>query len=205
MPAGVDRRLRPRRIVNWPHHEVQGADRYLLLVPRATVGLAGSGAGHTPDQEVSVRGAVRFPSTKWCRHGAGAFPCGGPAATVGPVATERSMGAAGHPTTVSRRPMGWSRRGGPGSIRLDHGEDIPCRIGEPGDQRATLPVDALGVNPVVELEPHTTRSEFVDHGPDVVDLEIQHRERRRHVVGLRIDQRVPGRPRYAAAASRSPL
>ena len=77
MPAGVDRRLRPRRIVNWPHHEVQGADRYLLLAPRATVGLAGSGAGHTPDQEVSVRGAVRFPSTKWCRHGAGAFEFAG--------------------------------------------------------------------------------------------------------------------------------
>src|SRR5580693_8427885 len=73
---------------------------------------------------------------------------------------------------------------------LQDRQDVTRRIGEPGDERAAAPVDALGVllHPRVALEAHASAGQLIDGRVDVVDLEVEDGEAGRGVIGLRIDQ-----------------
>src|SRR5215468_11866752 len=77
-------------------------------------------------------------------------------------------------------------------VLLDHREDVAGRVLEPGDERAALAVDALGVDEVVVLELDAPRGELVDGRLDVGYGEVEDRERRGRVPGaLGVDDRVP--------------
>src|SRR5579871_2576480 len=86
---------------------------------------------------------------------------------------------------------------------LQDGQDVARRIGEPGDERAAAPADALGVllRPLVAFEPYASPGQLVDGRVDVLDPEVEDGEAGRNVIGLRVDQRVPaaGQPQREQA------
>ena len=102
VPAGIDGRLDPRWVLRRPHHQVRGTDRDLLLATRAAISLPGALPRHASDQEVALAGALGLPSTERHAHIRIVISRAGPAATVGAVTAQRTMGPAGHQTTVSR-------------------------------------------------------------------------------------------------------
>src|SRR5499427_6718207 len=74
---------------------------------------------------------------------------------------------------------------------LDDRQDVAGRVLEPGDERAALAVDPLGIYEVVMFELDSAGGERVDRGLDVVYREVEDGERGRRVVRLGVDDRVP--------------
>ncbi len=109
VPAGVTGRLHPGEILGRPDNNVRGADRDLLLASGTAIGLAGSSARNLPDQEVTIGRALGFPSAQWGRRTFRAFAGSGSGATFAAFAAQGTMGATGHPTTISGRRCGFVR------------------------------------------------------------------------------------------------
>src|SRR5688500_3892525 len=73
---------------------------------------------------------------------------------------------------------------------LDHGEDVPGGIGEPGDVGSVARHDAELVlrGVVVVQELHTLLTQLAHGGVDVVDGQVEHGERGRLVIVLGIEE-----------------
>src|SRR5918996_3795709 len=82
---------------------------------------------------------------------------------------------------------------GPGLHVLEYGKDVAGGVLEPCNGRPHAAGDALLVlfESFVSLEAHATSGELVHGLVDVIDREVQDRVRRRGVVRLQVDQRVP--------------
>src|SRR3984885_8046133 len=85
--------------------------------------------------------------------------------------------------------LAWLARAG----FLEHGQDVPGRVTEPGDVGPVAAADSLAVlgQAVVALERHAAGGQLVHGGVDVVDPEVGDRVVRRDVTRLRVDERVP--------------
>src|SRR5215472_11258531 len=89
-----------------------------------------------------------------------------------PADTKRRHRRICPPSPGSRSYPNVNRGQSPGGLsgdrsHLDHREDVAGRVLEPGDERAALPVDALGVDEVVMLELHASRGQFVHRSLDI--------------------------------------
>src|SRR5260370_17206591 len=104
--------------------------------------------------------------------------------------------------TGGGRPPGTRRdRAGIGRVAwwlavLEDGQDVTRRIGEPGDERAAAPVDALGVlfHSLIALEAHASAGQLIDGRVDVVAPEVAEGEVRRAGLGLALNPLSPPPP-----------
>src|SRR5215213_382320 len=103
-------------------------------------------------------------------------------------ALRRSSSVTLMPTILHRIPIGFSA-----FLQLDDREDVPGGIAEPRDGRSVPAHDAALVlrRALVELERDPALRQGVDGRVDVLDGEVEHRVRRRLVVGLGVDERRP--------------
>src|SRR6478735_12589528 len=112
-----------------PDHQMRRTGGNHLLATGAPVRLARTLTRHAPDQEVPVPGAVRFLAAERCEPTIGGFCPADPAPTRGTVPTHGSMGATGHPTTVTPAAPSPDDAGSvSGSVELNHRQDVSGRI-----------------------------------------------------------------------------